>query len=215
MTYETDEEQLEAIKKWWAENGKAVIAGVVLGLGAIFGWRGWVSYEQGRSEAASALYEEVIIAIEAPDPETAVAVGDRLMNDYADTPYAAMAALARAKTNVESGDLQSAAQALRWAMDNGRDVDVAEVARLRLARVQYALNQPDEALATLQQEFPPAYAALVEELRGDILVEKGDAEGARAAYRKALQDSRAVVDRSALEMKLNDLGVVQESGATS
>ena len=64
--YETDEEQLEALKKWWAENGKAVLVGVVLGLGAIFGWRGWISHEQGRSEAASALYEEVINAIEAP-----------------------------------------------------------------------------------------------------------------------------------------------------
>ncbi len=31
--YDTEEEQVQAIKEWWKENGKAVIIGAVLGLG--------------------------------------------------------------------------------------------------------------------------------------------------------------------------------------
>ncbi|MGU3844696.1 YfgM family protein, partial [Vibrio diabolicus] len=37
--YDTEEQQVEAIKDWWKENGKAVIIGAVVGLGGLFGWR--------------------------------------------------------------------------------------------------------------------------------------------------------------------------------
>ncbi|PAR85254.1 YfgM family protein, partial [Vibrio cholerae] len=37
--YDTEEQQVEAIKDWWKENGKAVIFGAVIGLGGLFGWR--------------------------------------------------------------------------------------------------------------------------------------------------------------------------------
>ena len=39
--YLEEEEQIEAIRNWWKENGRSVIAGAVLGLAAIFGWQGW------------------------------------------------------------------------------------------------------------------------------------------------------------------------------
>ena len=42
--YKTEEEQVEAIKKWWQENGKSIIAGVVIGITAIFGWRAYDSH---------------------------------------------------------------------------------------------------------------------------------------------------------------------------
>lgn len=205
-SYETDEEQLEAIKKWWAENGRAVIAGIVLGLGAIFGWRAWVSHEQGRAEAASVLYEEVMTALATSDAAKVQESGNRLMQEYDDTPYAEMAALARAKASVAAGDLQAAEQSLQWAVDHATQPDLGRIARLRLARVQYANNKLDAALASLGGHFPESYSALVEELRGDILADKGDIAAARTAYQKALQDPRAVVDRAVLEMKLNDLG---------
>ncbi len=37
--YDSEEQQVEAIKDWWKENGKAVIFGAVIGLGGLFGWR--------------------------------------------------------------------------------------------------------------------------------------------------------------------------------
>ena len=36
-SYLSEEEQVEALKKWWKDNGTSVIAGVVLGFGIIFG----------------------------------------------------------------------------------------------------------------------------------------------------------------------------------
>ena len=41
MEYETEEQQVEALKDWWAENGRAVIAGVVLGVVVIGGLGLW------------------------------------------------------------------------------------------------------------------------------------------------------------------------------
>ena len=40
-TYLSDDEQAEALKKWWKENAVSIIVGAGLGFGIIFGWQGW------------------------------------------------------------------------------------------------------------------------------------------------------------------------------
>jgi predicted negative regulator of RcsB-dependent stress response len=37
--YETEEQQVDAIKKWWHENGTMLIVGAVVGLAGLWGWR--------------------------------------------------------------------------------------------------------------------------------------------------------------------------------
>ena len=39
--YETEEEQIEALKDWWRENGNSLLIGVAVALVAVFGFRGW------------------------------------------------------------------------------------------------------------------------------------------------------------------------------
>ncbi|MBK5967828.1 YfgM family protein, partial [Thiorhodovibrio winogradskyi] len=58
---QTDEEKAEAIKKWWKENGVAVVTGVAIGLAAIFGWRGWTGYQEQRGQQASLAFEELLM----------------------------------------------------------------------------------------------------------------------------------------------------------
>ena len=58
-TYETEEEQLEALKKWWKENGRSILLGLLLGVLIIAGWRGWQAYQANRAESASTLYEQM------------------------------------------------------------------------------------------------------------------------------------------------------------
>ncbi len=65
--YKTEEEQVEAIKKWWQENGKSIIAGVVIGITAIFGWRAYDNHTAVQAEAASTLYEQMIGAARVND----------------------------------------------------------------------------------------------------------------------------------------------------
>ena len=37
--YENEHDQVDAIKRFFVENGKALVVGVVLGIGALVGWR--------------------------------------------------------------------------------------------------------------------------------------------------------------------------------
>ena len=48
----TEEEQVERLKQWWKENGRSIIAGVVIGLGVFGSWQGWRAYQIQQAEAA-------------------------------------------------------------------------------------------------------------------------------------------------------------------
>ena len=59
----------------------------------------------------------------------------------------------------------------------------------------------------LDVEKAGAFVAQVREIRGDALVAKGDAQGARAEYAAALAaESKGQIDRATVELKLRDVG---------
>ena len=51
--YGTEEEQVEALKRWWDENGKLTIAAVVIALSTGFGWRAFQDYQVTQADLAS------------------------------------------------------------------------------------------------------------------------------------------------------------------
>ncbi|WP_315982668.1 tetratricopeptide repeat protein [Aliamphritea spongicola] len=59
----TEEEQVEALKKWWQENGKSLVLGVLLAGAIIFAWKGWQNSQQVKAETAAALYQNLIQAV--------------------------------------------------------------------------------------------------------------------------------------------------------
>jgi predicted negative regulator of RcsB-dependent stress response len=67
-SYRTEEEQLEALKRWWQENGRGIVLGVVLALGLGFGWQAWQTNQQTAAENASILYQQLLQALASPDP---------------------------------------------------------------------------------------------------------------------------------------------------
>ena len=56
----TEEEQIEAFKNWWAENGLRLVAAAVLLIGGFFGWQGWQDSQQEKAEQGSEIYMEMI-----------------------------------------------------------------------------------------------------------------------------------------------------------
>jgi len=203
--FETEEQQLEALRKWWQENGRGVLVGVVLGLGAVGGWRGWIYYSEARAESASAIYHDLMQNLAAEEYAGIAAQAQELMEDYAGTPYAELAALGEARAAVEEADYERAKASLQWARDNANQENIRYIARIRLARVQRQTGDGDQALETLDVAFPVAFVAAVEELRGDLYLVKGDRDKARDAYGKALAAPYSSVDRELVEMKFNDL----------
>jgi predicted negative regulator of RcsB-dependent stress response len=203
--YETEQEQVEALRKWWQENGKALIFGVVVGLAGLFGYRGWQDHLTAEAEQAADLHAGVLVALERESHATVIAESARLRSEYGGTPYAALATLAEARALLDSGDTDAAREALVWVVEHAAQDEVVAVARLRLARV--LIEQGDTAAAQSQLDALPGelFLAQVAELRGDLLRDQGQTEAARAAYREALaagSENRAIV-----QMKLDDLGL--------
>jgi len=209
--YNNDDEQLEALKQWWKENGAAVVAGIVLGAAALFGWRFWQDYQVEQAQAASALYAEM--RVQGGDVDTLMAGAEMLRSDYARTPYAALAALEAAAGLVEAGRLEDAEAQLRWALESARLPEVAELARLRLASVIMAQGRASEVLELLEAELPESYAGLVDELRGDAYRAQGDLDAARRAYDRAL--SSAGSRSEYLQLKRDDLGRAEAAEAAA
>jgi len=211
VEYETEEQQVEALKAWWNENGRAVITGVVLGASVIGGWTFWQSHKENQAVAASDSFSQTIEAINGNDTAGAAALADKLIDDQPDNLYSSYANLAASRGDVESGNLESAATRLEWVADNAPQKDVALIAKVRLARVHGALDNAAAGLSGLPSTYPPAFAGLVEEARGDLLVMSGDLDAARSAY-QAAQESQYVANREALTMKLNELAVPGAEG---
>lgn len=205
--YDTEQEQIEAIKKWWSVYGNYLIGAVLVALLGFLSWTFYSNAAQSKLEAASTLYDNLISAVEEGDEQTVVTRIDNLKSDYADTVYATYASLQAAKLAVDSGDLETAVAELEWALDNADD-SLAPVVHLRLARVQFAAKNYQAALAELDAIDREGFEVPSHELRGDILLGQGNVEAARAAYRTALDESRNQgVSAPYLEMKLNDLAI--------
>ena len=206
VDYETEEQQIEAIKKWWQENKGTVIGGIVLGLGVIFGWRYYGNYQQNQTELASALYDNILIAATSNQDlnEQQMRV-NTLTAEYAGTPYASLAALVLAKQQADNGEIVKARQQLEWVVSNSKRPEIQHIARLRLMRILFAAKQYDEALDVANIDYPESFAAMYEELKGDLYSAKGELDQARIAYDKAISVSGPQANQW-LKLKRDDLG---------
>lgn len=201
--YGSDEEQLEALQRWWQENGRAVIAGLALGVAVLAGWRGWEWYRGEQALEASALYDEAVAGLEAQEHDAVIERAERLRADYAGSAYASLGALTAAKAAAAAGEPETAEEWLRWAVDNADEAGVRHVARARLARVLTARGEHDAALEVLDADAPSAYTGLYADIRGDVLFEQGDRSAAAAAYRRALDAEVPPPNPELVERKLN------------
>ena len=205
-TYETEEEQLEALKKWWKENGCSIMLGLLLGVLIIAGWRGWQAYQTNRAESASTLYEQMESDARAGNKQGVEAAATLLRNNYSNTPYATIGTLYLAKQYVEAENYDGAVESLQWVIDNSSQENTVLTAKIRMARVLAAQNKLDDALKQLQSTvFPESYRHLVDEVSGDIYLQQGEVQKAREAYKRASLKNNSDV----LQMKLDDLGTAK------
>lgn len=207
MTSRTEEEELTQLKDWWQRNGKPLLSGGVLALAVAFGWQAWQKYQTNHAQGASMVYQQLLELSLIPKPDAAkvAELGNRLKTDYAGSHYAQYGSLFVAKVAVESGRLDDAAAELQAIVDKPADETLGELARQRLARVKAAQGKVEEGLKLLEAKVEPAFLPSREEVKGDLLVQLGNLDAARAAYesaKAALPEEAAV---GTLQMKLDDL----------
>lgn len=203
--YDTEEEQIAALKKWWKENGRAIIVGVVVGVGAIVGWNGWQGYKTGQAREASDLYQKMVIAVREDKGDSAIKLAERIKQNYASTRYAVYADLFLARQKLEAGDIEAAKKALVAVYEGSSDDATRHIARLRYLRLLISEGEYEAALKLISKYDVAAsgpFEASYAELKGDANVGLNRDGEARTAYQRALDLGR----RSRfLELKNNDL----------
>ncbi len=202
--YETDDEKVEAIKKWWKENGMSVVAGVAIGLAAVFGWRAWVEHRELVGQQASAAFEQLMASAEGEDSAAALAQADAIRAGFGGSAYASLADLMVARVKLKAGDAAGAVAALEQVMTQAPDPALARIAALRLARILLDKGDLDRAAAIAAQyadtgSFSGDFAAI----QGDIAASQGRVAEARTAYERAIAAGASL--SQLLKLKLDNL----------
>jgi len=206
--YSTEEQQVEAIKNFWKENGSQIVVGVVLGLGGFGAWNWYVDKEAATQEAASVQYEEFVKVSQAEtaSSETVETELKAFTTTYGESGYGVFVQLLAAKQAVAEAKFDVAANNLTSALTLTDSVSLKELVSLRLARIQIQLEQYDVALQTLGTIKSDGYIARVAELVGDVHLAQGDKDKARMSYQLAA-DNDGLAGNDLLKMKLDDLAL--------
>ena len=203
--YDTEEEQVAAIKRWWKENGASTIIGIVVGVIIIGGWNFWQTYTQDKANQASALYEELLSSVSNEKTESVEKITERITEQYGSTAYATYAALLLAKTKVQQGEVESAKSILEKQMKIADSAELRNVARIRLVKLMLATDENEKGLQTIaevDQSSSQGFSASYDELTGDLYLQLGRLGEARTAYQSAL---RAGSNSPLLQFKLDDI----------
>jgi predicted negative regulator of RcsB-dependent stress response len=214
----SEEEQIDAFKRWWQDNGKTTVAAVVVAAVAYVSWSFWQSHQKDLAAAASKDYDALAKLLKPEDNKPLTAeqktqaktLATGLVENHKSTLYADLASLALAKLAVEENDLATASTALRRVAETSSDAPTQELARLRLAKVLAAEGKIDESLGLLGSAVSPPFEASYAEAKGDILLAENRLAEALAAYQVALTavdktDSQSSpMRRSLLQFKMDN-----------
>jgi predicted negative regulator of RcsB-dependent stress response len=200
--YETEEQQVEAIKRFWKENGVALVIGAFLGLGGLLGWRYYNDSQIAAKEEASFAYEKA--SKELIKGESGFSQAKTFIDSHGDTGYAILMALEMAQQAIERKDLSEAAKQLEFVANNAKLSAVQSVAQLRLARIQVEQGELELALASADKVSDPAFNGQSQEIKGDVYQAQELFDKARAAYSAALETSGR---DQVLKMKLDNLSI--------
>ncbi|HEY0211276.1 YfgM family protein [Acerihabitans sp.] len=202
--YSSENEQREALGRFFADNGKALVIGVVIGIAALVGWRYWHNHQNDAMMASSASWQQVNQALTHDAAPAAVDAAQKFA-DANNNNYGALTSMDLARFYVDNGNFAAAEKQLQKALTQTNEENLEALIYVRLARVQLEAKNVDGALKTLEKETHAGWSALVEDARGDAQVIKGNNQAAREAYDKALKANPPQALQALLRMKLNNL----------
>lgn len=201
--YTNENDQVDAIKRFFANNGVALVVGLVLGVGAVFGWNYWQSHKTNVLQESAQKFENVSTQLHSGSAQ-GIEAAQKFAAETNDV-YSAMIGLELAQVAVDKGDLAMAEKSLANALEKAKTEDMADLINLRLARVQLALGNADAALASIGNIKAKSWQAAAQDVRGDALLLKGDIAGAKAAYTQGLDSEGSQTLKGLLTLKLNNV----------
>ena len=202
--YDTEEERLDAVKRWWKENGQSTIIGLGLGIAVILGWNYWQEHKKAQAGQSSALYSQLIQAIGTDKKDSAEKLAERLKEQYPKTEYAAYSGLFLAKLKVQQGDVAKA-QTILKEIAAGSNKELSNIAKIRQVRLMLASGDYEQGLQLINDVDPAtssSFSGNYDELVGDLYVALDRLDEARSSYQKALENG---YKSPLLQFKIDDL----------
>ena len=202
-----EQEQVEALKRFWNENGKSIVVGVVVGLAVLFSFNAWQQNTKVKGENASSEYLQLLdfMALEKWDDAEQASV--RVVGQYGDTIYAHLASLTMAKVKFDQGDAVAAKAHLRWLLSKTDVKELKDIANIRLAKINISEGQPDQALSLVKGISQGVFSSLASEVAGDAHASLKQNGEAKINYQDAInnEDETATPRLSMLKLKLENV----------
>lgn len=202
--YDTEEEQLDQLKKWWASNNSALIAGVIGSIVLVAGFNAWQGHQLEQRSQASDLYQNLLDASATNNTESVEALAGKLSNEYGKTAYSHYAALELAKIKVAKGEIDAAKAIFEKEIRNA-DSELQHLSRLRLIQLLLETKQYEQGLkliAEVDLSKAEGFSANYDELQGDLYLGLERYDEARNAYQSAIRSGQAT---PLVQFKLDDL----------
>ena len=213
----TEEEQIEALKRWWKENWLSIVLPIVVAVVGYVGWTFWQDNREQRAQAASDQYQQLLELVEVTPGSDLTgeqkinvrAQATSIIEQFGDSMYADLSGLLLARFAVDDGDYEEAENILRTVAAQSDNTGLVQLANARLAKVLLNLEKHDEALSLVRQPQDQAYKSLYAEIRGDIYLAQNKPEEAHTAYQQALEalDPQQFSRRGLLQVKLDSTAV--------
>ena len=196
---DSEEEQVDKIKKWWNSNGKQIIAGAAIGLAGVFGWNYYNDYQDNQTLNARTLY------LNYAEDSNNVDAYNKLIKEHSSSTYTDQATLLMAKYLFDAGNYSLALDAIKPLISN-QSIIISSTAVLRAASIYLQLGQHDEALSTLNIESGEGFSGLIYNLTGDVYLDLGNSDEAKKYYLLAIENITENSNLTQLiQIKLDDL----------
>ena len=186
-----DQEQIDELKAFWANNGNRLMWLAVIALAVFAGWRAWNWYHDSQAQDAAREYAGLLSAADSGKIEQVRERYDAIQKGYGSSVYAGMAGLRAAEAFAKANQPDAAAAALESVMKNSTEPGFKPIAGVRLAGLLLDQKKYDEATKAIDSgNIGPVsgeMAASVADRRGDILAAQGKASDAKAAWEEALK----------------------------
>jgi predicted negative regulator of RcsB-dependent stress response len=205
-----EQEQVEALKGWWKDNGKWVVGVAVVAMLGFAAMQYWKSYQAGQSVEAAKLYSEVVKQAASNDAKRIGDAADALASRYGSSAYAARGQLLAAQASLQVKDIAHAKVQLLWVIEHAGETGLQDTARLKLASVLLDEKKYDDAIKQLDAAHPESFTGLYADLKGDVLSAMGKVADARVAYQQAFDKTDAnSMYRNLIQLKLDGLGAAK------
>jgi len=202
-----EQEQVDALKAWWKENGRWVVGALVVGLLGFAGTQYWKSHQSSQAAEAAKLYAEVMKQAATNDAKRIGDAADALVSRYGSSAYAPRAQLLAAQASLQARDVAHAKVQLQWVIEHASETGLQDMARLKLASALMDEKKYDEALKQLDAAHPESFTGLYADLKGDVLSAQGKTAEARVAYQQAYDKTDAQsAYRNLIQLKMDGLG---------